>query len=428
MERIIIHSDLNGFYANVECFTNPKIRDFPVVVGGSEDLRHGIILAKNDHAKQFGIVTGEPIWQAKQKCPHLVSVPPDFEKYLKFSRLARKIYERFTDQIESFGIDECWLDVTASVGLFGDGEKIANEIRATIKREMGITASIGVSYNKIFAKLASDMKKPDATTVITKENYQEKVWHLPVGDLLYVGKRTKKKLNKIGIKTIGQLANADIGTLNSLLGVWGTVLHQFANGQDESPVKLKGEESFIKSVGNSMTTHRDIVTTDDVKKVMFLLADSVASRLREHNLKANAVQISVRDNNLISCNRQATLKSPTFLTSELADMAMKIFQQKYDFNHPIRSLGLRAINLTPANQPLQMDIFTNPAKQIQSELLEQTIDHVRRRYGYNAIQRGIIYEDRKLTGVNPKEDTIHPVNFFDGKITYDYDLKQNYKK
>ena len=425
MERIILHSDLNGFYASVECFTNPKIRNFPVVVGGSVDLRHGIILAKNELAKKYGIVTGEPIWQAQQKCPQLVSIPPDFEKYLKFSQLVKKIYERYTDQIESFGIDECWLDVTASTGLFGSGTQIADKIRATIKRELGITASIGVSYNKIFAKLASDMKKPDATTVITKIDYQAKVWCLPVEDLLYVGKKTKKKLKKIGIKKIGQLANTDPLALNSLLGVWGTVLHQFANGQDESPVKLNSEESFIKSVGNSMTTYRDILTTADVKRVIFLLADSVASRLREQNLKAQAVQISIRNNNLISVSRQATLKRPTFLTSELAEMAMKIFRQKYEFSHPIRSLGLRATNLTPANQPLQMDFFSDHAEIIQAERLEQTIDHVRRRYGHQAIVRGIIYEDRALTGIIPKEaHTIHPVNFFNGKITTDYELKK----
>lgn len=429
MERVILHSDLNSFYANVECFANPKIRDSPVVVGGSEDLRNGIILAKNELAKKFGIVTGEPVWQAKQKCPQLVSVAPDFEKYLKFSRLARKIYERYTDQIESFGIDECWLDVTASTSLFGTGEQIADEIRTTIKREMGITASVGVSYNKIFAKLGSDMKKPDATTVITRENYQEKVWSLPVGDLLYVGRSTKKKLSRLGIHTIGDLANADLSILTNNLGAWGVVLHQFANGKDDSPVKFKGEESFIKSVGNSMTLHRDVDSIADVKKVFYLLADSVASRLREHGLKASAIQIMIRDNNFISCSRQSTLETPTYLILEIAEMALKIFKQKYEFNNPVRSLGIRATNLKPHNTPLQMDIFTDHATVLRTELLEQTIDNVRRRYGYDIINRGIIYEDRKLTGVTPKEDnTIHPVSFFDGKIIQDYDLKKLYKK
>ena len=424
MSRIILHSDLNSFYANVECFSNPKIRNFPVVVGGDEELRHGIVLAKNERAKKYGIVTGEAVWQAKLKCPDLISVKPDFNKYLKFSRLTRQIYERYTDQVESFGIDECWLDVSGSTKLFGTGEKIANEIRETIKREMGITASVGVSYNKIFSKLGSDMKKPDAVTVISQDNYKDKVWNLPVGDLLYVGKSTKKKLHKFGIQTIGQLANSDLTSLTSRLGDWGYVLHTFANGNDVSPVKSKGEESFIKSVGNSTTLHRNIETLADVKRVIYMLSESVASRLREHGLKATTIQITVRDSFLMSCDRQAKLSHPSFLTTEIAEKALDIFVKKYQFNNPIRSIGVRATKLVPENKPTQLDFFTDHEKRLRLEILEKSIDDVRKRFGYQIIQRGIIYEDRQLTGTNPKEEhTIHPINYFDGKILTDYDLK-----
>jgi len=425
MSKIILHSDLNGFYASVECFTNPKIRRFPVVVGGDSDARHGIVLAKNEIAKIAGIVTGETLYNAKIKCPNLVTVPPDFSKYLKFSRLTKQIYERFTDQVESFGIDECWLDVTASTKLFGTGEVIANEIRNTIKKEIGITASVGVSFNKIYAKLASDMKKPDATTIITKDNYKELVWKLPASDLLYVGKATKKKLQNLKIFTIGQLANTDINLLINHLGSWGYVMHTFANGKDNTPVKLKGEESFVKSVGNQMTLHRDIETLADVKRVFYLLSESVATRLREHGLKANVVQISIRDNNFTSVQRQGRLGYPTFLTADIANKALEIFTKKHNFSNPIRSLGMRASNLEAMNSPLQLDFFTDHVKRRKTEILELTIDDIRRRYGYDIVHWGIMREDHLLTSGNPAQDhIIHPINFFSGKIVSEYDLKQ----
>jgi DNA polymerase-4 len=422
MDRIILHSDLNSFYANVECFSNPKIRHYPVVVVGN--LRHGLVLAKNEHAKQCGIVTGETLWQAKLKCPNLISVEPDFDRYLKFSRLTRQIYERYTDQVESFGIDECWLDVSRSTRLFGSGLTIANDIRETIKREMGITASIGVSYNKIFAKLGSDMRKPDAITAITKDNYKDKVWGLPVSDLLYVGASTRKKLHRYGITTIGQLANTDLNFLTSMLGEWGYTLNYFANGKDNSPVKKKGEESFVKSIGNSTTLHRDVETLADIKRVFYMLSESVATRLRQHGLKATTVQIYVRDNTLFSCERQAKLNYPSFLTSEIAEKAMEIYLKKYQYKNPIRSLGIRGCKLVPQDNPTQLDLFTNHHKRERLEVLEQSIDDLRRRFGYNVIQRGILYEDRQLTRINPKDDhTIHPINFFDGTIKSEYDLK-----
>jgi len=420
-----LHCDLNGFYASVECFCNPDIRDKPVIVGGDVELRHGIVLAKNEIAKKYGIVTGEAVWQAKNKCPGLISVPPDFEKYLKFSRLAREIYNRYTDLVEPFGIDECWLDVTGSTGLFGDGTAIANEIRDTIRREMGITASAGVSFNKIFAKLGSDMKKPDATTVITRDNYQDKVWRLPASDLLYVGGATTKKLARMGVNTIGELARTDLKLLTNHLGVWGAVLSRFANGQDNSSVAQKGDEAIIKSVGNSTTLPRDVSTPEEVKKVFYMLAESVASRLREHGLKATTVQIYVRDNELFSCERQAGLSYPTFLSGEIAEKAVEIFAKKYVLRKPLRSLGVRGCNLVPKDHTVQLDFFTDFNRREKMEHLEYEIDNIRRRFGYHVIQRGIIFEDHKLTGINPKDHTIHPLNYFDGDISTDYTLKHS---
>jgi len=424
MDRTILHCDLNGFYASVECFSRPEIRDKPVIVGGDAELRHGIVLAKNELAKKAGIITGEAIWQAQKRCPGLVTVKPDYTKYLKFSRFAREIYNRYTDQVESFGIDECWLDVTGSTGLFGSGQKIANDIRETVKREMGITVSAGVSFNKIFAKLTSDMKKPDATTIITKENFSDIVWRLPAADLIYVGPATYKKLTRYGIYTIGELAKANTEFLFRLFGKWGIVLSRFANGLDDSPVAVNGMEALIKSVGNSTTLPRDVTTAQEVKKVFIMLAESVASRLREHGLKARTVQIYVRDNELTSFQHQAGLHYPSFLSGEIADKALEIFIKKCAVRKPIRSLGVRGCNLTSKDMNVQLDLFSDYARRERLEQLEYAIDNLRQRFGHNIIQRGILCEDRKLTGINPKDNTIHPVNFFDAPIAADYQLKK----
>lgn len=298
MDRAILHSDMNNFYASVECLYRPELREKPVVVGGDPEQRHGIVLAKNGIAKKFGIKTGEAIWQARQKCSFLVALPPDFKKYLRFSRRAKEIYSDYTDQIEPFGIDEAWLDVTGSSGK--TGEEIAQEIRQRIKDELGVTVSIGVSWNKIFAKLGSDYKKPDAVTAITRNNYRDIVWPLPASDLLYVGRATESKLKGVGINTIGDIALSDAKFLKSRLGKWGEYLWSFANGLDSSPVVRAGDEAIIKSIGNSTTTPRDLVNEEDVKMVVYLLGESVASRMREHGFKARTVALYVRDNELRS--------------------------------------------------------------------------------------------------------------------------------
>ena len=411
MTRTILHVDLNNFYASVECLYHPELRGKPVAVSGDVENRHGIILAKNQLAKAAGVKTGEAIWQAKGKCPGLVCLPPDYRKYLRFSRLARKIYADYTDKIEAFGIDENWLDVTGSAALFGDGPKIANEIRRRIREEMGVTASVGVSWNKIFAKLGSDMKKPDATTVITEENFRQLVWPLPVEELLYVGRSTKNKLNNRAVFTIGDLAARDVQLLKLALGVWGETLWTFANGLDAAPVAQSGEESFVKSVGNSTTTPRDLVNIEDVKMIVFILAESVAARLRRHGLKCRTVAVHIRNNELYSFERQGKLPVPSFLAQDIAGKALELFRQNYTWDRPIRSLGVRGADLVTEHGAVQLDMFAPDSQ--EQEQLERTLDRLRERFGPYCVRRCALLQDERLTGFNPKDDhVIHPVSFF----------------
>jgi len=411
VSRTILHVDLNNFYASVECLYRPEIRDKPVIVCGDIEARHGIVLAKNYPAKTLGVKTGEAIWQAKQKCPGLVAVQADFKKYLRFSRLARAIYADYTNQIEPFGIDEGWLDISGTEKMFGTGPEIADIIRKRLRDELGLTGSVGVSWNKIFAKLGSDMKKPDATTVITQDNFRQTVWPLPVGDLLYVGRSTGKKLENRAIYTIGDLAKRDVNDLKLLLGVWGETLWHFANGLDSAPVKQASEESIVKSVGNSTTTPRDLINNEDVKLILYVLAESVAARLRKHGLKCRTVSISVRDNDLISFERQGKAQGPTFLSDDIAQKAMELFIENYRWNNPIRSLGVRGSDLVTADGHLQLDLFDN--SNLNAEALAQTIDCLRERFGHYSVQRCSMLLDRDLTGFSPKEDhVIHPVSYF----------------
>lgn len=344
MEKTFLHSDLNNFFASVECLYDPSLRDKPVAVCGNPEMRHGIILAKNMLAKKQGVKTGEAIWQAKEKCKNLVLVRPHYDRYLRFSELAMNIYKRYTDMIYPFGIDEAWLDVTGSTKLFGDGEHIANEIREQIKFELGVTASVGVSFNKIFAKLGSDMKKPDATTVITKQNYKEKVWPLPVSDLLYVGSSTNEKLNLYSINTIGDLAKADTKLLLNLLGINGFMLKNFANGHETSDSAAFLQQPSIKSIGNSTTTPIDLVTDEDVRIVLYVLCESVAGRMREHNFACKTVQIYIRDKELRHFERQGPLEIPTSNSFLLFDKAFSLYKKHHN-GAPIRSIGVRACNL-----------------------------------------------------------------------------------
>ena len=291
MERVILHCDANAFYASVECLYTPSIRHRPVAVCGSVEERHGIVLTKNQIAKQFGVQTGEAIWQARQKCPDLICVPPDYGLYIRFSKRMRRIYEEYSDRVESFGLDEAWIDLSSPGLTVRGGERIAHEIRLRVKRELGITVSVGVSFNKIFAKLGSDMKKPDAVTVIPVDSFREKVWPLPVGDLLFVGPATRRKLADMNVRTIGDLARFDAECLRGRLGKPGLVLKAYAAGLDRSPVMPADARMAIQSVGNSATPPHDLQTPADVRCLCYLLAESVAARLRQEGLRARCVSL-----------------------------------------------------------------------------------------------------------------------------------------
>lgn len=410
MDRIILHSDCNSFYASVECLHRPEIRDKPVAVGGDVEQRHGIILAKNEFAKKYGIKTGEALWQAKQKCPDLVIVPPRFELYQRFSRLCHKIYLDYTDKVEPFGLDECWLDVTAKNA---NGVNIAHEIRERIKYELGITVSIGVSYNKIFAKLGSDYKKPDAVTEISRVNFKDIAWSLPAGDLLYVGSATQRKLESYARHTIGDLANTSEQTLKGWFGKWGSILYAFSNGYDVTPVSRYTDQQIVKSIGNSTTTPRDLINNEDVKIILYVLADSVARRLREHGCQGRTISISVRDNQLSSFTRQHTLSSYTNITAAIAQAGMELFIKHYYWRCPVRSLGISISDLVSDSAPLQMDLFGGGQEQLRREELDSTVDGLKRRFGTSAVRPAVLLMDTQLSGFDPKKDhTIHPVSYF----------------
>ena len=414
MDRIILHSDCNCFYASVEMLHHPELEGLPLAVGGDPEARHGIVLTANYIAKRKGVKTGMALWQAKAACPDLIFVPPRMDLYLRFSRMAREIYLEYTDQVENFGCDEAWLSVEKSRGIKGDGMTIAKEISDRIKTELGITVSIGVSWNKIFAKLGSDYKKPDAITLISRENYKRIVWPLPASDLLYVGRSTSRKLSSVGIRTIGELANADPSHLHSLLGKMGYVLHGFANGLDDSPVTTDGYHAPIKSIGNSTTTPRDLTCDTDVKIILMALSESVAARLRKNGFCAGVVEISIRDNGLFSFTRQVKLKRATNITDEIMKAAYGLFQSHYLWEHPIRSLGVRGSNLTLDHMPVQLSLFTDEELRERQEKLDRMTDEIRRRFGYFAIQRAFMKQDEQLSGLDAGTHTVHPVGYFHG--------------
>lgn len=407
--QVILHSDMNNFYASVECLDNPSLYGKPMAVTGDPDARHGIVLAKNYEAKKYGIATGDPLWMARQKCPDVIFTPPRYDRYIEFSQAASQIYEEYTDRVESFGLDECWLDVSDSTNLFGSGRKIADEIRNRIRYELGITASIGVSYNKIFAKLGSDMKKPDATTVIGLD-FREKIWQLPADMLLYVGKATYAKLIRYGIHTIGDLACTDPIFLEQLLGKNGLMLWSVANGFDRSPVSHTFSRRIIKTIGNSTTTPRDLVTDTDIKIILYILSESVAERMRKEHFYCRSVQISIRDNTLFSYERQGQLRVPSCTSQAIFDKSYEIYRNNRPCN-PVRSLGVRACKLTYMEYR-QLSFLEDAAIDQRQEDLERSLDQIRHHYGHYSVQRGIMLMDTALSHLDPiAEHTIYPEAF-----------------
>ena len=389
-----------------------------MVVGGDPEARHGIVLAKTDEAKKTGIKTGMVLWEAKQKCPGLVCLSPDYKLYIKFSRMVRSIFDSYTDQVEPFGLDECWLDVSEPGKELDHGVMVADEIRGRIWRELGITASVGVGHDKIMAKLGSDYRKPDATTLMGPEEMKTLAWSLPASDLLYVGPATAKKLARIGVTTIGRLAAMEPDQLQSMLGKPGVTLWVFANAMDTSPVRHTEPTAVdtrpMESIGNSTTTPRDLVNDEDVKLTFYLLSESVAERLRDCGLRARVIEISVRDNQLYSFVRQHKIQRATYISAEIAEEAMRLFRKNYSFEkqRPLRSIGVRGSDLETADKAIQLSMFIDEGGRVQQETLERTLDDVRRRFGNFSIRRGMMFKDTGLSGISPKDDhVIHPLAY-----------------
>lgn len=399
-ERLILHCDLNNFFASVECLSHPQWRDVPMAVGGSAEDRHGIILAKNEKAKRFGVKTAEALWEAKLKCPELVIAPPHYDDYVSYSKKVRSIYEEYTDRVEPFGMDECWLDVTGCTLIFGSGEKIGNEIRERVKRETGLTISVGVSFNKVFAKLASDMKKPDALTVIDRERFRSVVWPLKAEEMIGVGKSTLRRLNSIGVYTLGELAKTDPEMLRLTFGKMGEQLWQAANGLDNSPVLSKNEIPPAKSVGRSVTGRHDLKNNDEVAAVMLYLTGKVASSLRDNGAMATSVQIHIRDENLVVRECQAPLSQPTRIVEMLFSLGMELFESNWSWRSNVRSIGIRACGLVPENSASQYSLFYSGCRYDKLEKLESQVYEICRKYGKNALFRA-----STMCVAVPKSDT-----------------------
>ncbi len=391
MDRIILHCDINSFFASVELLDHPELRDMPVAVSGDPELRHGIILAKNQAAKACGVVTAETVWQARRKCPDLVLLPPQHEKYREFSRRLNRLYQEYTDMVEPFSIDESWLDVTASRALFGSGTQIADRIRHRVREELGITLSAGVSYNKIFAKMGSEYRKPDATTEITRSNYQQLLWPMPVNEMFFVGFATAERLKAADIHTIGDLALADTRMLERLLGKQGPLLRSYARGEDDSPVRRYDQRNKIKSVGNGITFRRNLTGEDDILTALTRLSDTVAGRLRKYQLKAGGVKVDIKDTQLKTISRQTQLTRPTNLADELRRTAMELIRSFWPSQKPIRLITLTAISLCDETGEEQLSLFReeNAARE-KTESIERTMDAIRSRFGDSAIGFGQI--------------------------------------
>lgn len=380
MSRIIFHSDLNCFYASVEMMLDPSLRGKAVAVCGATEDRHGIVLAKSEKAKKAGVKTGMVNWEAKGLCKDLILVPPQYDQYLKYSALTRSIYQRYTDLVEPYGMDECWLDITGDAS----GKKpmeLADEIRRTVKEELGLTVSIGVSYNKVFAKLGSDMRKPDAITEITEANYREKVWPLPASDLLYVGRATTAKLARYGVHTIGDIVQIGQAFMHRQFGVNGDALWLYASGLDQSRVMHQDFVSPVKSVGRGITCNADLFNEEEVWKVMLALSQDIGHKLRLHGLEATGVQIFIRNSDLCHRQYQEKLAMPTRSPALIAQAARELFHRHYIWTTPVRAVTVRATNLIQQGQPLQASLFYDVSRLDRQDRLDTVVENLRRRFG-----------------------------------------------
>lgn len=389
--RKILHSDMNNFYASVECMLDPSLRGKPVAVCGSVEERHGIVLAKNYPAKAFGVQTGDAVWQAKEKCRDIIIVPPHYDEYIKYSKLAREVYNRYTNQVEPYGMDECWLDISGYNSR--DPETVAYEIKETMKEELGLTVSVGVSYNKIFAKLGSDMKKPDAVTVIPKDTFREKIWGLPASDLLFVGRATERFLNRFYIRTIGDLAKTDPDFLKSHIGVNGIKLWRYANGLDNSPVMYSDYRPIVKSVGHGTTTVEDLKSNEEVWITILELTQDIGHRLKKLGLNCMGISICIRNEDLMFKEWQRKLNFATQSPFVIAKLAYDLFLQKYVWNKNIRSVTVRGINLVSDSAPIQLDLFNDQASMDKQTKIDNCIESLRSRFGKEIIRNGVLLKN-----------------------------------
>jgi len=359
-DRVILHCDLNNFFASVEIILDPSLREHAVAVCGDPEVRKGIVLAKCERAKKAGVRTGDAVWMAEQKCPGIKIIKPQHNLYSHYSRRVREIYYRFTDLIEPFGIDEAWLDVTGSQKLFGSGPEIADKIRQTVRDELGLTISVGVSWNKTYAKLGSDIKKPDAVTVITRDNYRDVIFPLPVSDMLFVGRRTLKTLNQLNVHTIGDLSRVDADLLSARFGITAYKLVHMAAGMDTDPVSPATAADTVKSVGNGTTVPRDMTTRAEIFQLIYILAEEVATRLRKKCLRGRTVSLSIRDANLAWCGAQESIAIPTSNQQTITESAMHVFDRLWGTNvniRPVRGLRVAVSNLIEGVCPTQLDMF-----------------------------------------------------------------------
>ena len=403
MDRVILHSDINACYANIELLFAPELRGRPMAVGGDAERRHGIILSKTEEAKRAGVRTGMALWEARRACPELVVLPPRFDRYIHFTREVQKIYAGYTDRREPFGLDESWLDLTGCVAV-RDGESAAQEIRRRVKRELGLTVSVGVSWNKAFAKLGSDYKKPDAVTVISRENYKELVWPMPAEELLFVGRATSRRLRELGIATIGDLAQADGELLRLRLGKPGLDLHESAAGRENSPVRRAGESPPPKSVGNGTTPPRDMRSRADALPVLTSLAESVGRRLRSFGLLAGNITLELRSDALEWRSHGVQLPHPTDCDMEILAAALELLDESHRWPNALRSVAIRAGELCQATLPEQMDVFTDYAGRDAQRRLDGAIDRLRARFGRESVLRGAVFADRAMAAPPDQEE------------------------
>ena len=402
--RTILHCDLNNFYASVEQKLRPEYDGMPLAVCGDPKARHGIVLAKNQLAKQAGVKTAETIWEAKQKCPELVLVEPHFDEYVKYSKQVFEIYTSFTDRVESFGIDECWLDVTGCERLFGDGKAIADTLRKTVKEKTGLTISVGVSFTKTLAKLGSDLKKPDATTVLDEKHYMQIVGNMPPSEMIMVGKHTSEKLKKLNIRTIKDLANADRNALRYQFGILADTLVNVAQGIETEEVKKYYDVRIPKSVSKGTTTPRNIESADEAKIVIYALAEMVALQLRGYGLVANGVYLAIKSPALNWTSKQVPLSPASANSGDIAKATFDLLCKIHNFSEPLRAITVGAIRLSDRTE-VQLSLFDD--NDGRKEKLDDTIDEIRKKYGYKAVQRGLLLQN-DLTGNLHEEDDFKP--------------------